>query len=582
MQPVRRVLSVAGLLAISISAAPSFVKAQAAFTPISTPTTSYTSSTSLLPITVPDYTDITSVTNGNQTATFSIPMQARTVPTSWLTWNCPPYTESCTPRVLGTFTANAVTITLSTPTTIFGVEVEPDPFSVHTISATFLNGSTVLGTVSQSVNGQAGALLAAASDTQSITSIQLSSDTDFAIAQIRSGSGLCQTHVTRLSQANPLWATKLYDHSSVDTIQQKGCALTSLSMALNSAGITTLPGGVTNDPGGLNQFMKTTDTDFYGESVFWGPAARDASGGTLKFHLSNINSLQDWDGATNYLDTAVCQQGNPIIVGVDLNSSNVPQHYVVVTGKQGSDYTIADPGYAKTTLSQYGNAFVTRGFVADPSGDISELDLAIGDVAEFLLIDPVGQKTGFDPSVGQIDQQIPNSVYLKDSLQNDLTGAPPTEIDHFGEIFQPSPGAYQIVVTGLKLGTYSISSRMFSQDGSAQPDVIVPGIAGPGSSSAFSIQLTSTIGGKTTVTSKATYQSTLADVQNLLSLALIDNQGIANSLSQKIQAAQSASQPARANVLNAFINEVSAQTGKHITGVAIQVLLNDAQSLLVQ
>jgi len=123
---------------------------------------------------------------------------------------------------------------------------------------------------------------------------------------------------------------------------------------------------------------------------------------------------------------------------------------------------------------------------------------------------------------------------------------------------------------------------MFSQDGSSQPEVLITGIAGPGSSSPFSIQVNSAPGAKSTVVAAATFPSTLADIDNSLSLGLIDNQGIANSLSQKIQAAQKNSQPARNNELNAFINEVKAQAGKHISDSAVQVLLQDANSLLTQ
>jgi hypothetical protein len=80
----------------------------------------------------------------------------------------------------------------------------------------------------------------------------------------------------------------------------------------------------------------------------------------------------------------------------------------------------------------------------------------------------------------------------------------------------------------------------------------------------------------------ASFQSTLADISNSLQLGLIDNQGIANSLSQKIQAAQAAIGPARNNILKAFENDVNAQTGKHVNGIAPQVLLQDADSLISQ
>jgi len=159
-----------------------------AFTPISNPTAAYINSTNLLPISVPDFTIITFVSNATQTVSFSPPMEALTVPASWATWNSPPYTESNTPRVLWSTGSFSVTITLSNPVSIFGFETEPNPFAVHTIAATFMNGTTVIGTVSREINGHAGALLAAASSGLPITSVRIVSDADFAIAQIRAGS----------------------------------------------------------------------------------------------------------------------------------------------------------------------------------------------------------------------------------------------------------------------------------------------------------------------------------------------------------------------------------------------------------
>ena len=124
---------------------------------------------------------------------------------------------------------------------------------------------------------------------------------------------------------------------------------------------------------------------------------------------------------------------------------------------------------------------------------------------------------------------------------------------------------------------------MFSQDGSKQPDLEISGIAGPGSTTNFTMQIDTTPGSTPTIAAVATFQSVLADVANSLSLGLIDNKGIANSLSQKLDAAQKSAQPARANQLSAFINEVKAQqAGKHISTVAAQVLLQDADSLLGQ
>src|ERR1700693_2862806 len=340
--------------------------------------------------------------------------------------------------------------------------------------------------------------------------------------------------------------------------------------------------GVGNDPGSLNAFMAATDTDYAGLSVNWGPATRDASGGTMKFHSTRINSVSSPQSAAEYLDTTVCQGGYPVVVGVELNPQGIPGHFVVVTGKTGNDFQIADPGFPHTLLSQYNSEFETRGFVADPPGDISELDLAVGDAAEFLVVDPSQRGTGSDPATGQVTEQIPRSVYFRDGLEDDVTGAHPTAVAHFADVFQPSQGLYKITITGLKLGTYTLSTRMFSQDGSPQPERTLVGIAGVGSTSSVSLELSPSPGAVPRVKRLATFAGTLADISNSLQLGLIDNRGIATSLAQEILAAQRAAGLSRGNILAAFEREVKAQAGKHVTAIVVQVLLEDAASLRTQ
>lgn len=147
----------------------------AQFTAIPQPTGSYTSGSALMAISTPDLTSVgTTLTDGTQTLTFSTAPQARTVPTNWATWANTPNTEGNTPKIVAIITGlTSFTITLSVPTTTFGFEFEPNA-GTHTISATFLNGSTTLGTISQSVAGASGARLFAATSTTPITSVSLS------------------------------------------------------------------------------------------------------------------------------------------------------------------------------------------------------------------------------------------------------------------------------------------------------------------------------------------------------------------------------------------------------------------------
>lgn len=59
-----------------------------------------------------------------------------------------------------------------------------------------------------------------------------------------------------------------------------------------------------------------------------------------------------------------------------------------------------------------------------------------------------------------------------------------------------------------------------------------------------------------------------------LALGGIDNAGTANSLLSKLNT------PLTKNALNAFINELNAQNGKHITSQAYAVLYAAAEQLL--
>jgi 5'-nucleotidase/UDP-sugar diphosphatase len=79
----------------------------------------------------------------------------------------------------------------------------------------------------------------------------------------------------------------------------------------------------------------------------------------------------------------------------------------------------------------------------------------------------------------------------------------------------------------------------------------------------------------------ATTESLLSGVNRFYSEGKIDNRGIANSLTQKLENVQKSMDKGKIdtaiNQLNAFINEVQAQSGKHITAKAAELLIADAQ-----
>ena len=153
---------------------------------ISQPDLVYTASTQLFVLSGPSGTVISSLTNGSETLSFATAGGKGTtnsgISPGYGNWGAPPFTEGPQTDYL-CFISNSGNcnlaqgtsndITLSVPAFIFGFEAQPDNSGTHIYSVDFYNGGTLLGTISQSVNGTAGARLFAASSTIPITSVHI-------------------------------------------------------------------------------------------------------------------------------------------------------------------------------------------------------------------------------------------------------------------------------------------------------------------------------------------------------------------------------------------------------------------------
>jgi PKD repeat protein len=183
--------------------------------------------------------------------------------------------------------------------------------------------------------------------------------------------------------------------------------------------------------------------------------------------------------------------GHPIIVGVNLNANGIPSHFVLVTGKRNGQYVIIDPGHAgATTLGYYHENFETRGYVATPPADASELDISVGNAADLLVVDPLGRRTGYDPASGQILEEIPQSTHFVDLLENsDLTGAAGQDMAHLVNIPQPLAGTYQLFLAGSNAGAFQLSFRPFSANGSAGTSAVLSGNSAATSLAEFQVKL---------------------------------------------------------------------------------------------
>ncbi len=270
--------------------------------------------------------------------------------------------------------------------------------------------------------------------------------------------------VNRFSQAG--WdAFDPYDHTS-STIQQKGCALTVLSMSLNSAGIGSYEVGgqiVPNNPGTLNKLL-VEKGGYSGSSVWWGEATRQASIAAGQGSKFRFNSSAWGTSSDSTLANLIKTSNVPVAVGVNGNT-----HFVLVTGIVLDTFFIADPGFAsRTTLDDY-TTYEIRGYVEDPQ-DVSEFNVAVtapGQGVNLTVLNSENHITGIDAN-GQRVGQIPQSSHFVDAIADDVSGEPSADTSQQVLIFQPTPGSYTIQITSEYATEYTLSVGTFASDGTDQ------------------------------------------------------------------------------------------------------------------
>jgi hypothetical protein len=254
-------------------------------------------------------------------------------------------------------------------------------------------------------------------------------------------------------------------------------------------------------------------------SVVWSSTVASTTTINLKFNnlggSTNSKTGSDADAAkaSAKLDSALCSADpHPVIVGVkhatktnpDGTTQDIfPTHFVLVTGKNSTtgQYTIIDPnpGSGITTLSGYGDDYTTRGTVQDPPGDRSRLEIVSDSPVSLTLIDPSGNRTGFDSASGKIRQDIPQSAYFTDAILNDVDSSGLIGPTHTIDVFQPvSPGVHSIVATGGEASPYSISLIVVLQDGTLHNLTSLSGKAQPGSTDTFTLNFSSAPGATST------------------------------------------------------------------------------------
>jgi uncharacterized membrane protein len=303
------------------------------------------------------------------------------------------------------------------------------------------------------------------------------------------------------TQYDSRWGGDFLGRSSSIRIRKSGCALTSLSMALNEADVTDLMPVtgliVRNDPGSLNDLLKHRVGPFIGAGLVFPVATKEAGKAA---GMPDVKFVSVRSTSRERLEQLVCHEGRVMIVGVNLNAKRKPGHYVVVNGMDGDDFTIVDPGHGKTRLiAGYGAGnFITRGYVTNPapiapfsdevslfSEDLGEINVAASAAADALgirLIDPLGRATGFNGTAGGDLDEIPEAVYFVDQLEDDETGERAADDAHSFHVMAPEQGEYivQLVGLGAEPTPFVLLVHNYRSDGQQGASMEISGVVQPG------------------------------------------------------------------------------------------------------
>ncbi|MBI4656354.1 MAG: C39 family peptidase [Elusimicrobia bacterium] len=398
--------------------------------------------------------------------------------------------------------------------------------------------------------------------------------------------------VPHYSQLDSRWGDIIYDEAwdiwPWNKIKNQGCALTAATMVSN---YYTKPHDFQTDPGKLNSDLIASKG--YTSSLF------HPSGGKIKWdvvaclsksmffdYASSGDKGRDLteQGIRNLIETKL-KGNNPVIA--EMKGVIAEHHYTVITAKCEDGWIAQDPYFGAERKIPFDKEILgIRSFVASPTYPAPctrSLLSWLSSPAELLMTDPSGNKTGFEPATKLVIRNILNSGYFMDAIDNPETGeTDPNPTKQLG-IPNPAIGTYKLDVIGIATGTYTLGIDGITENGTVK-ETMFKGVTAAGIINTFELNYTGLLEQPVIPIRTATFESTRKDIELSLTFGLITNEGIANSLTQKLNNAEEAKnkgniKPAQ-NILEALINEIDAQTDKHINKDAAEFLKQDIQYLI--
>jgi hypothetical protein len=279
--------------------------------------------------------------------------------------------------------------------------------------------------------------------------------------------------VRPLRQVDLPWGNQHLDSTTVP-IADWGCLLTDWTMILDYFGLYN---GFQPDPLTFNTWLTSHDGFATGGNLV--PTA------VINYAVPNgvnINSIQFISGKDNasdaYIDDSL-SQGKPVILKevITLRDGSPGTHYVLAIGKivdgDRDTYAIVDPFFNRSSLKSYG--YIYAGYYRydlSPVSDISAVYFSAGSPVQLLVTDPLGRRTGVDPSTGQLLNEIPRASYITDTLSDLSNPSGPT---HEAKMFWTQgviSGTYKMEVIGTGNGSYTLDFIGYTQSGASSRQVI--------------------------------------------------------------------------------------------------------------
>ena len=262
------------------------------------------------------------------------------------------------------------------------------------------------------------------------------------------------------SQLDPNWGNDDYGGSvsnpwgpGENSFWRWGCATTSAAMIISYHGLQQ--NGFTTTPKELNDWLRSDDVRGYSEgSIIWTKVAEYA-----RLNGVNLHYYSGWSSNDGVVNGFLCENC-PIILYT--KTSPYDGHFLVATGRtQDGDWKVNDPGYYD--LSTIGNSEYTeiRKYGISES-DPSSIYIAAHSPLVFLITDPAGRRTGFDPSTNTNINEILDSDYSFERLYASDGSFIESLIFSTGS---PISGKYKMTIFGTGSGPFDIDFLVYDEDG---------------------------------------------------------------------------------------------------------------------